>query len=137
MASSNIILPITAYSINIVQPLTGDKFKGGGFYGQANGSHNVQWNLYNFVGSIGIQASLEILPTETDWFFVSLGSTSGLGEYSIDTTGHVTKSKTTKFQYTESTSGVFGYNFIGNYVWVRAYITDWTAGTVNSINLSH
>lgn len=137
MASSNIILPITAYSSNIVQPLTGDKFKGGGFYGQANGSHTVQWNLYNFVGSIGIQASLEILPTETDWFFVNLVSPTGTSEYSIDTTGRVLASTTNKFEYPTSTSGVFGYTFIGNYVWIRAYITDWTAGTVNSINLSH
>lgn len=133
MASSNIILPITAYSINTPQPVTGDKFKGDGFYGQADGSHTVQWNLYNFVGTIGIQASLEILPSETDWFLVPLGSS----EYVIDTTGKVSKSTKNKFEYTASTSGVFGYNFIGNYVWIRAYITNWTAGTVNSINLSH
>lgn len=133
MASSNIILPITAYSINTTQPVIGERFKGDGFYSQADGYHTVQWNLYQFVGTVRLQASLEAVPTDSDWFFVPISTTV----LSIDTTGQATNTPVNKFEYTESTTGVFGYNFTGNYVWVRAYITDWTAGTVNSINLSH
>lgn len=139
MASSNIILPLTSYSINTPQPVTGAKFKGAGFYGQATGYHTLQWSLYNFVGTIRIQATLEINPTEDDWFFVTLGN--GIIEVdtstTIDTTGKVSKYTSNKFEYTTSTNGVYGSNSIGNYVWVRAYITNWTAGNVNSITLSY
>ncbi len=133
MANSNIILPVTAYSSNTTQPVTGDKFKGGGFYSQSNGLHTVQWNLYNFIGTIGIQATLEIDPSERDWFLVTLGNDVVF----TDTTGKVSTYTSSKFEYTTSTNGVYGSNFSGNYVWIRAYITDWTAGNVNSIILSH
>jgi hypothetical protein len=133
MANSNIILPVTAYSSNTPQPVTGDKFKGGGFYSKANGLHTVQWNLYNFVGTIGIQATLAIDPLESDWFLVNLGNDTLV----IDTTGAASKYTSNKFEYPISTNGVYGSNFSGNYVWIRAYITDWSAGNINSIILSH
>lgn len=133
MASSNIILPLISYSINTPQPFTGDKFKGAGFYGKSSGLHTLQWNLYDFVGTMRIQATLELNPNENDWFFVNLGNDILV----TDTTGKVSKYNSNKFEYTESTNGIYGSNFVGNYVWVRAYITDWTAGNVNSINLSY
>ena len=133
MANSNIILPVTAYSSNTIQPVTGDKFKGGGFYSQANVLHTVQWNLYQFVGTIGIQATLEINPSDRDWFLVTLGNDT----MDIDTTGKVSKYTSNKFEYTTSTDGVYGSNFIGNYVWIRAYINNWTDGNVNSVALSY
>ena len=133
MANSNIILPVTAYSINTIQPVTGDKFKGGGFYSQSNGLHTVQWNLYNFIGTIGIQATLEIDPSERDWFLVTLGNEVAF----MDTTGRVATYTASTFEYTSSTNGVYVSNFSGNYVWIRAYITNWTAGNVNSIILSY
>jgi len=59
-------------------------------------------------------------PTADDWF-------------DIVATEHVSTSNDS----TSSTSdGGFVYNFTGNYVWVRAYVT-YTDGAVNSVKLNH
>ena len=98
-----------------VQTATGDKYKGDGYYSRADGVHTVQYNLANeFRGRIVIQATLATLPGSSDWFDVA----------------------DTENTYTGST-GSFMYNFTGNYVWVRAYVDTWTAGTINSITLNH
>jgi hypothetical protein len=112
----------------------GEKFKGDGFYNRADGFHTVQWSITNFQGIISIQGSLSVNPQETDWFKVQLGSNN---EYTIDTTGKVSTLTLNSIEYTQSTTGSFSYNFVGNFVWVRARIENWTAGTVNSIMLSH
>lgn len=119
---------------NTPETRSGERFKGDGFYNRADGFHTVQWNLTNFVGTISIQGSLAVDPQESDWFRVRLGNND---EFIIDTTGKVSKSVLSSIVYTESTTGSFSYNFTGNYIWVRARIEDWTAGSINSIILSH
>jgi hypothetical protein len=114
--------------------LSGEKFKGDGYYGRSDGIHTVQWNLSNFIGTVSVQGSLAVDPQETDWFTVRLGNSN---EFVIDTTGKVSTILLNAIEYTESTSGAFVYNFVGNYVWVRARIENWTAGSINSIILSH
>jgi len=116
------------------ESLFGEKFKGDGYYGRSDGIHTVQWSLSNFVGTIRIQGSLSVDPQEADWFNISLGSS---GEFTIDTTGKISILSLNSLIYSEPTTESFTYNFIGNYVWVRARIEDWTAGTVNSITMSH
>jgi hypothetical protein len=116
------------------ESVIGEKFKGDGYYGRSDGIHTVQWTLANFRGSISIQGSLAIDPIEADWFKARLGKED---EYTIDTTGRISKSVLTTINYTDSTTGSFSYNFTGNYVWVRARIEDWTTGSINSIILSH
>lgn len=102
------------------QTVTGDKYKGDGYYSRADGLHTVQYNLSGdgesntFRGRIVIQASLATTPGTSDWFDVSA----------------------TDQTYTGS-SGSFIYNFTGNYVWVRAYVEDWTDGNIASIKLNH
>ena len=117
-----------------VESRTGEKFKGDGFYNRADGFHTVQWNLTNFIGSISIQGTLAVDPEESDWFQVRLGNNN---EFVVDTTGKITKLVLSSIVYTESTTNSFSYNFIGNYVWIRAKIEDWTAGSINSVILSH
>jgi hypothetical protein len=117
-----------------VETRSGEKFKGDGFYNRADGFHTVQWTITNFKGSLSIQGSLAVDPLEADWFKARLGKDD---EYTIDTTGKISKSVLTTINYTDSTTGSFSYNFTGNYVWVRARIEDWTTGSINSIILSH
>ena len=112
----------------------GEKFPGDGFYNRADGFHTVQWTITNFVGTISIQGSLAVDPQEDDWFKIRLGNNN---DFTIDTTGKVSTLILNSIEYTDSTTGSFSYNFVGNYVWVRARIEDWSAGTVNSIILSH
>jgi hypothetical protein len=111
-----------------------EKFRGDGFYNRADGLHSIQWNLTNFVGTVSVQATLAVSPSENDWFTVQLGQSN---EFSVDTTGKVSTFYLNSVTYTNSTTGSFSYNFVGNYVWIRVKIENWTAGVINSILLSH
>ena len=100
-----------------IQTVTGDAYKGDGYYGRSDGFHTAQYTLSGFIGTVDIQATLAVNPTADDWFTVYTSS------YPADSTG--------------STTGSFVTNFTGNYVWIRAHISDWTDGTVDDIKLNH
>jgi hypothetical protein len=118
MSSSETILTQQTHTgDSAVETVIGDAFKGDGYYGRSDGFHTVQYTLDGFVGTIDIQATLAVDPTNADWFTVYTQS------YPADSTGSI--------------SGSFITNFTGNYVWVRAYVNNWTDGTVNSIQLNH
>ena len=117
------------------ETITGEKYKGDGYYGRSDGFHTIQINLTGFIGRIEMQGTLAVEPAEDDWFSISLG---GSITASVDTTGLVTSSTTVvTINYTENETSVKTYNFTGNYVWLRAKVSDWTDGTVNSITLNH
>jgi hypothetical protein len=89
-----------------------DHYRGDGYYGYADGLHTVAYFVDGFVGVIKIQASLATDPTENDWFDVD--STSyGDGVTAV--------------------SDPVTYNFTGNFVWIRAAVSDFTAGTINKV----
>lgn len=120
------------------QTVTGVKYKGDGYYGRSDGLHTVQINLENFTGVVRIEGTLEIDPGDDDWFDVELSTTSSISG-SVDTTGAVSSGTTVVLSsvlFSGATSNN-NYNFTGNFVWVRAKVTDWTAGTINSILLNH
>lgn len=98
-----------------VETVTGEKYKGDGYYGRSDGLHTVQINLNELVGTVKIQGTLATDPTEDDWFDTSVSHTA---------------------TPTNNRTGSFMYNFTGNYVWVRAILT-YTDGTLNSIKLNH
>lgn len=111
-ANSEIILSSNTHSENVgTEIVTGEKFKGDGYYSRSDGIHTVQYNYSNFTGTISIQATLEVNPQEADWFTVHTYTAS--------------QETNTKIS-----------NFTGNYVWVRAKIT-YTSGTINSVLLNH
>ena len=102
-----------------VQTHTGEKYKGDGYYGRSDGFHTVQYTVAGFQGKIDMQATLAINPADADWFTITgtnLTSTDDEGQYN---------------------TGTHLFNFTGNYVWVRAYISNWTDGTVSSVLLNH
>ena len=119
---------------SVEETAIGDKFKGDGFYGRSDGLHTIQIDLDGFIGRIEIQATLEIDPTEDDWFTIELGT----GRQSVDTTGLIREEDNLTFlEYIESTTHSKTYNFTGNYVWVRVKVSEWTDGTVNRVLLNH
>jgi hypothetical protein len=94
------------------ETITGDKFKGDGYYGRSDGLHSVQYNVSGFKGNVVMQGTLATDPTDEDWFTLpTTENTDGDGSYI--------------------------YNFTGNYVWVRTYVSNWTDGAVQSIVLNH
>lgn len=88
------------------------QYKGAGYYGYTDGLHTYSYNLTGFVGVIGFQGSLATTPTDADWFDID---TSQVGD-GVDPV----------------TASGFA-NFSGNFVWVRAAITNFTAGTINRV----
>ena len=88
-----------------------DKYKGDGYYSQADGIHTVAYHVNTTcTGAIKMQGSLASTPTEDDWF---------------DITG-------TTFT-TDLSTTISSNNFTGNFVWVRAKCTSNTAGSVTKI----
>jgi hypothetical protein len=133
MANSITILSNQAHvGDSTVQTHTGDKFKGDGYYGRSDGLHTIQINLSGFLGDVQLQGTLAVDPTADDWFTIRLGS----GQ-TIDTTGKIFNAITSKLEYTANETSSKTYNFTGNYVWIRIYVSNWTDGTVNSIQLNH
>ena len=116
-----------------LETITGEKYKGDGYYGRSDGLHTVQITITEFIGKIELQGTLASNPSEEDWFTVELGT----GAQSIDTTGVLQEQNITSVEYIDPTTNTKTYNFIGNYVWVRAKVSEWTDGTVNSIQLNH
>jgi hypothetical protein len=111
-SNSEIILSANTHpGDSTVETITGEKFKGDGYYGRADGIHTVQYNVSGLTGTISIQGTLATEPTESDWF-------------SVDT-----------YTASQETASKFA-NFTGNFVWLRAKVV-YTDGTINSILLNH
>ena len=91
--------------------VTGEKFKGDGYYGRSDGFHTVQYNLADFNGTIKMQGTLATTPTEADYFDIAGTESQG-------------------------SNGSYFYNFTGNCVWVRV-VVNYTSGTVQSVLLNH
>jgi hypothetical protein len=106
----------------------GDKQQAAAYYLSGNDLQTITWsvgqgNNYSnqnsqpnntFTGTITIQASLATDPQETDWFDATVLSIS------------------------TSTLPQVGYtNLRGNYIWIRARVTGWTAGAINQVTASY
>lgn len=122
MANSETILTAQSHpGDSSTETFTGEKFKGDGYYGRSDGLHTVQYSLVGFKGTVRIQATLAVDPTEDDWFDVYSQA------YTLEGSSEDSALKfASKIQ-----------NFTGNYVWLRAHLSNWTDGTVNSIKLNH
>ena len=112
--------------------LVSDKVKGDGYFGGSDGVHTVQVQLTNFVGRIELQASLSSEPSSSDWFSTPLS-----GTLAVDTTGAVVTASTSTVTYNTATTNVKSYNVTGNYLWLRAELSQFTAGTVNAIKYNY
>lgn len=82
----------------------GEKFKGDGYYGYADGLHTVSFHVTNFVGRLHLEATLMEEPTAGDWFAIDLSPTVSYLDYS------------------SQTSDTQGVTFSGNFVWLRAKV---------------
>jgi hypothetical protein len=117
----------TGISVQVAYPNTAtttltfisDKVKGDGYYGSSDGFHTVAYKTtYDFIGDMYMQASLATDPDATDWFDI-FGTMVTYSPFNVRTT---------------STVDIF--NFTGNFVWVRGYISI-SQGTVQSIKYNH
>ena len=143
MSNSQTIVPTTTHpGDSTTITLRGDKYKGDGYYSRADGLHTVQIKLTGFIGTIEIEATLGVDPQDpfytncndgTDWSPVVIEEST-----CVLTTGLYASQKVPfKLEYTEPETSVGVYHFTGNFTWIRAYITNWTDGTINSIKMNH
>jgi len=93
----------------------GAKVKGDGFYNYSDGLHTVAHYILALDGTVEVQGALTDDPVEADW--VTLDSRTG----------------TTGTPLTENAT----YNFTGNFVWVRAIVTNFLSGSITKIQLNH
>lgn len=93
--------------------VTGTPVKGDGYYGFSDGLHTISVKLDDFVGRLYIEATLELHPTEADWFPIMLHSCHPYVEYpanpNMPTDEH-------------GDSGVDSFVAEGNFVFLRARI---------------
>lgn len=90
----------------------GDEQQAAAYYLANRDLQTITWHFSGtFQGNCRIQASLETDPGSSDWFDV----------YTIDTSSQL--------------DGY--YNLQGNFVWLRAVVTNWTQGTVQLVTASY
>lgn len=82
---------------------TGNKAKGDGYYGFADGLHTVSFHVQQFTGRIYLQATLIEDPTEDDWFYITLEIDQNYIQFDNETAAR-------------------GVTFTGNFVWIRAIV---------------
>jgi hypothetical protein len=101
-----------------------DSAKGDGYYGYSDGLHTVSWQVTSFIGDIKIQASLVETPGTGDWFDVTMTDPAGT-------------TYTSPYDGSTAQTAHVAYNFTGNFVNVRASITNFTAGTINKLRFNY
>ena len=94
---------------------TGEKQKGAGYNNTTGNSHTVSIGVAAFTGRIYIEGTLAMEPQSNDWVAIPLTpSGQPYVEFPINpscpTSGYI------------GDTGVFGYTFIGNYIWIRARV---------------
>jgi hypothetical protein len=92
--------------------LYGTKQQAAAYYLANRDLQTITWHFSgSFEGNSRIEASLVTDPGDTDWFTV----------YTIDTNNELD-----------------GYhNLTGNFVWLRAVVTDWTQGEIQLVTASY
>ena len=83
---------------------TGERWKGDGFYGYADGLHTISFHFSAFVGRIYIDATLEENPAESDWFPIDLTI------------------NTKYIEASSATTDTRGVTIEGNFVYLRARV---------------
>jgi hypothetical protein len=94
-----------------------EKKQAAGYHRLFNPLHTATYRVDSFIGTIKIQGTLSLYPSESDWFDIP-GTEIGFGEDS------------TAWNPTNS------INFTGNYVWIRAAY-NLQNGTINEIRYNY
>lgn len=121
--TTQILLPQTAYPgpSGVSISIDGTKQQAAAYYLANRDLQTISWNLGTvpnpvFIGNIYIQASIATDPTlDSDWFTV----------YQLNVTPGV-----------QNVQQGF-YNLVGNYVWLRATVRNWTQGAISLVAASY
>jgi len=113
-----ILLPQTTF-VGVPVPnttVTGNAYPAASYYLSSQDLQTVTWATTSFKGTITIQASLTDTPViDDDWF-------TAFNVVYNDPAG--------------TTINAF-HNIIGNFIWIRAIVNNFTAGTVEHVKVSY
>lgn len=96
----------------------GEQARGDSYYGYTDGLHTVQVVYNEFVGRFRIQATLELEPTEADWFDLVIDPENGLypGSNPWNPNGYIQYNANAPATKSEA------YTFRGNYTYIRPFM---------------
>ena len=103
------LLPQTVHNDGMV---TGEARQAASYYLGNRDLQTINWSVTYATCTLQIQATLSSSPEETDWFPVY----------------EITYDNESETHYT---------NLSGNFVWVRAMVTDFSLGTINYVKISY
>ena len=86
--------------------VVGEPYRADGYWGFSDGLHTVSASYQNLKGNLRIQGTLSTNPEDDDWFDIDINPQS---------------SQITWIEY-DGESGVDGFTFIGNFVFLRAIL---------------
>ena len=121
-----ILLPETAYvnpGNNASYTVTGNSQPAAAYYLGNRDLQTVNTKLSNVTGNIVIEATLATTPTSTDWFNV----------YTLEANVNAAANSAPKIASNTSSYT----NIEGNFVYIRAKIEDFAAGTLSFVKLSY
>lgn len=107
-----ILFPQTTHSGSDPQTITGEYVPAAAYYLGNQDSQTICYSVSSMSGTIEIQATLASNPTDDDWFFVN--------DFDFDN---------------DTTTGFSNIN--GNFVYIRAKITNFTGGIVQFVKLAY
>jgi hypothetical protein len=116
--STETLLPTTQYGVasgnydGVHPDFVGNAVPAANFYGGQGSVQTARLDVTGFVGVITLQASLNDWPEQAAWF-------------DLDSYGNTTLPTTDVYTITKT----------GNFVWVRAVVTGFTAGSIAQVNL--
>jgi hypothetical protein len=124
MALSNTVILLSQKAFNANTPtITGDSMPAAGYYASCTKSQTISWVLINVVAKIEIQASLCENPvddcTANEWATI----------HTID----ATLDTLTNLGLTENSF----VNLSGNFVKIRAIVSDFTQGTIQNVKATY
>lgn len=93
---------------------TGPACKADGWFGIHDGLHTISISVVNFTGRVYVEGSIEINPTEDDWFIIPIGDETSYIQFPINPnkpTGEYASGGDTK---------TIGVNIKINTLWLRA-----------------
>ena len=83
----------------------GDKKKAAGYHKISDGTHTAIYTFNSFAGTVKIQGTLALYPSDTDWFDIDNTEIGG---------------DSTVIGGVNGTNISFTRNFTGNFLWIRA-----------------
>jgi hypothetical protein len=115
------LLPTTTYGTpsgnydGSSEDWSGDRQQAANYYGGFGDLQTIAFYFNGFQGLIRIEATLDSNPTtDSQWFRV----------YDFDSTS-------------TATSNNFSTNIVGNFVWIRANVEQFSAGTITKVMMSY